>query len=99
MFGELLETDKLHVVDGIGNLIQAAYDASVLYWSSMALESAIEQILASGGEDEENHSTHFDQDVDMRLPPPSMVWPGPSSNSCGRVPKGGCPLPYPPVGG
>jgi hypothetical protein len=88
-FGELSETDKLRVTDGIGNLIQAAYDAGVLFWSLMALESAMGQILASDGEDEENHSTHFDQDVDMRLPLPLMAWPGPSSGSCRCVPKGG----------
>jgi hypothetical protein len=64
-FGELSEADKLHVVDGVGCLIQAALDAGVLKWLSRAMESVMGQILTSTGEDEENHSTHFDQDVDL----------------------------------
>jgi hypothetical protein len=98
-FRELSEADKLHVADGMGSLIQAAHNTGVLYWLSKAMETVMEQILASTGEEEENHSTHYDQDVDMRLPPPSMVWPGPSLNSHGHAPKGACPLPCPPVGG
>jgi hypothetical protein len=98
-FGELSEADKLHVVDGVGSLIQAAHDAGVLYWPSKAMETVMEQILTSTGEEEENHSTHYDQDVDMRLPPPSMAWPGPQSNSCGCPPWGARPLPHPPAGG
>jgi hypothetical protein len=47
----------------------------------------------------QNHSTHYDQDVDMRPPPPSMAWPGPSSSSHGHAPKSACLLPHPPVGG
>jgi hypothetical protein len=57
------------------------------------------QLLTNTGEDEETHSTHFDQDVDMRPPPPSMAWPGPSTNSRGRPPRGARPLPRLPVGG
>jgi hypothetical protein len=98
-FGELSEADKLHVVDGVGSLIQAAHDAGVLYWPSKAMETVMEQILASTGEEEENHSTHYDQDVDMRPLPPSMAWPGPSSSSRGCPPRGARPLPHPPVGG
>jgi hypothetical protein len=98
-FGELSEADKLHVADGVGSLIQAAHDASVLYWPSKAMETVMEQILASTGEEEENHSTHYDQDVDMRPPPPLMAWPGPSTNSHGCPPRGAHPLPRPPVGG
>jgi hypothetical protein len=95
----LSEADKLHVVDGVGSLIQAALNAGVLEWPSRAMESVMGQILTSTGEDEENHSTHFGQDVDMRPLPPSMAWPGPSSNSRGRPPRGAHPLPRPLVGG
>jgi hypothetical protein len=98
-FGELSEADKLHVADGVGSLIQAAHDTGVLYWPSKAMETVMEQILTSTGEEEENHSTHYDQDVDMRPPPPSMAWPGPSSSSRGHPPRGARPLPRPPVGG
>jgi hypothetical protein len=97
-FGELSEADKLHVVDDVGSLIQATHDAGVLYWPSKAMETVMEQILASTSE-EENHSTHYDQDVDMRPPPPSMAWPGPSSSSHGCPPRGSRPLPRPPMGG
>jgi hypothetical protein len=83
-FGELSESDKLHVADGMGSFIQAALDAGVLEWPSRALESVLGQLLTSTGEDEENHPTHLDQDVDMRPLPPSMAWPGPSSSGHGR---------------
>jgi hypothetical protein len=63
------------------------------------METVMEQILASTGEEEENHSTHYDQDVDMRPPLPSMAWRGPSSSSCGHAPKGARPLPHSLVGG
>jgi hypothetical protein len=98
-FGELSEADKLHVADSMGSFIQAALDAGVLEWPSRAMESVMGQILTSTSDEEENHSTHFDQDVDMRLPPPSMAWPGPQSNSCGCPPWGARPLPHPPAGG
>jgi hypothetical protein len=98
-FGELSEADKLHVADGVGSLIEAAHNAGVLFWPSKAMELVMGQILASTGEEEENHSTHYDQDVDMRLPPPLMAWPGPSLSSRGRIPKGACLLPHPLVGG
>jgi hypothetical protein len=89
-FGELSEADKLHVADSVGSLIQAAHDAGVLYWPSKAMETVMEQILTSTGEEEENHSTYYNQDVDMRPPPPSMAWPGPSASSRGRAL---CPIP------
>jgi hypothetical protein len=98
-FGELSEMDKLHIVDSVGSLIQATLDAGVLEWPSKAMEVVMGQILTSSGEEEENHSTHYDQDVDMRLPPPLMAWPGSSSSSHGHAPKGARPLPCPPVGG
>jgi hypothetical protein len=84
-FGELSEVDKLHVADGMSSLIQAALDADVLEWPSQVMELVMGQLLTSTGEEEENHSTHFEQDVDMRPPPPSMAWPGPSTNSRGRA--------------
>jgi hypothetical protein len=98
-FRELSESDKLHVADGVGSLIQAPHDTGVLYWPSRAMESVMTQILTSSGEEEENHSTHYEQDVDMRPPPPSMAWPGLSSSSRGCPPRGAHPLPCPPVGG